>query len=73
MHQFKNPKFIEAIKNKSKAHAKLTENNVRLIKKMINDPNRRTRLKIIAKRFGVTTMQLHSIKTGENWADVPSL
>jgi hypothetical protein len=46
---------------------------VRLIKKMINDPNRRTRLKIIAKRFGVTTMQLHRIKTGENWSDVPSL
>lgn len=73
LHQWKNPVFIEAKKNKSRSYAKLTENNVRLIKKMINDPNRRTRLKIIAKRFGVTTMQLQRIKTGENWGDVPSL
>jgi len=73
LHQFKNPGYIIAVKNKSKSYAKLTENNVRLIKKMINDPNRRTRLKIIAKRFGVTTMQLQRIKTGENWGDVPSL
>lgn len=73
LHQWKNPTFIEARKNKSKAYAKLTENNVRLIKKIINNPERRTRLKIIAKRFGVTTMQLQRIKTGENWRDVPSL
>lgn len=73
LHQFKNADYIVAVKNRSKAYAKLTENNVRLIKKMINDPNRRTRLKIIAKRFGVTTMQLQRIKTGENWGDVPSL
>lgn len=73
LHQFKNPDYIKALKNRSKSYAKLTENNVRLIKKMINNPNRRTRLKIIAKRFGVTTMQLRRIKTGENWSDVPSL
>ncbi|WP_179345505.1 HNH endonuclease [Winogradskyella ursingii] len=72
-HQWKNPEFVEAVKNKSRSYAKLTENNVRLIKKMINDPNRRTRLKIIAKRFGITTMQLRRIKTGENWGDIPPL
>ena len=32
--------------------------------------SRKTRLKIIAKRFGVSEMQLHRIKTGENWGHV---
>lgn len=73
LHQWKNPVFIEAKKRTKRTYAKLSENNVRLIKKMINDPNRRTRLKIIAKRFGVTTMQLQRIKTGENWSDIPPL
>lgn len=73
LHQWSNPEFLEAKRNAKRPYAKLTENNVRLIKKMINDPNRRTRLKIIAKRFGVSTMQLQRIKIGENWADVPSL
>lgn len=70
-HQWKNPLFI---KSKSKrTYSKLTENKVRLIKKKLNDPDRRTRLKIIAKQFGISTMQLRRIKTGENWGDVPSL
>ncbi|MBT8244103.1 MAG: HNH endonuclease [Winogradskyella sp.] len=73
LHQWKNPVFIEAKKKIKRPYAKLTENNVRLIKKILNNPNRRTRLKIIAKRFGVTTTQLNRIKSGENWADVPSL
>jgi hypothetical protein len=73
LHQWKNPVFIEAKEKTKRTNSKLSENHVRLIKKMLNDPNRRTRLKIIAKRFGVTTMQLQRIKTGENWADVPSL
>ena len=73
LHQWKNPVFIEAKKKQKRPYAKLTENKVRLIKKMINDPNRRTRLKIIAKQFGVSEMQLYRIKSGENWADVPSL
>ncbi|MFD1063939.1 HNH endonuclease [Winogradskyella litorisediminis] len=73
IHQSKNPIFIKALKNRSRDYAKLTENNVRLIKKMLNNPNRKTRLRIIAKQFGVSTMQLQRIKTGENWSDIPSL
>lgn len=70
-HQWENPLFL---KNKNKrTYSKLTENNVRLIKKKLNDPKRRTRLKMIAKQFGISTMQLRRIQTGENWADVPSL
>ncbi len=73
LHQWQNPRYIEAVREKGRSYSKLTENNVRLIKKMLNDPNRRTRLKIIAKRFGITTMHLRRRNTGENWADVPPL
>ena len=50
--------------------SKLTEGRVRMIKRKLLDPNRKTRLKIIAKNFGVSEMQLHRIKTGENWGHV---
>lgn len=69
-HQFTNPNYK---KPEGLTSAKLTENRVRLLKKILNDPNRKTRLKILAKQFGVTTMQLYRIKTGENWKNVPSL
>jgi hypothetical protein len=69
-HQFSNPTYK---KSRHFNSAKLTENRVRLLKKILNDPNRKTRLKILAKQFGVSTMQLHRIKSGENWGNIPSL
>ncbi len=48
--------------------AKLTEGKVRLLKKILFDTNRTTRMKMIAKQFGISTMQLYRIKSGENWA-----
>lgn len=69
-HQYSNPSYK---KPEGLTSAKLTENDVRRLKKILNNPNRRTRLKIISKQFGVSQMQLHRIKTGENWADIPSL
>ncbi len=54
---------------KRKYH-KLTETQVKWIKKKINDPNRKTRMKMIAKRFGISEMQLYRIKSGENWSSV---
>ncbi len=68
LHQFSNPVYVN--RPKIVTNAKLTETKVKLIKRKLNDPNRRTRLKMIAKQFGVTTMQLHRIKTGENWGHV---
>lgn len=65
LHQFKNPEFI--IKNNVIKNSKLTETQALRLKKKLLDPNRRTRLKILAKQFGVSEMQLHRIKTGENW------
>ena len=67
-HQMSNPK--RKVKLGMKPGAKLTEAKVRVIKKKLLDPNRRTRLRIIASQFGVTTMQLYRIKSGENWGEV---
>ena len=69
IHQFTNPEFKNIVR-KIPSNAKLTETRVKLIKRKLNDPNRRTRLKMIAKQFGVSEMQLHRIKTGENWGYV---
>ncbi|WP_299053303.1 HNH endonuclease [uncultured Polaribacter sp.] len=68
LHQFANP-FYEK-RGKFIPTSKLSEGRVRLIKRKLFDPNRRTRLKMIAKQFGVSTMQLHRIKTGENWGHI---
>ena len=68
LHQSKNPKFINRPTRYDSA--KLTEGMVRVIKKKLFDPKRKTRLRLIAKQFGVSEMQLHRIKTGENWGHV---
>lgn len=73
-HQQKNPNVLESrIKRREKktyqGH-KLTATQVMLIKKRIFDPNRKTRMKIIAKQFGISEMQLYRIKSGENWGHV---
>ncbi|MBU2949512.1 HNH endonuclease [Tamlana agarivorans] len=68
-HQFTGPEF----KNRARtipSTAKLTETRVKYIKRKLNDPNRKTRLKMIAKQFGISTMQLYRIQTGENWGYV---
>lgn len=67
LHQFKNPVFIESRKN-IKSNCKLTEGKVKIIKRQLK--NNRTRITMIAKRFGVSDMQIHRIKSGENWGNV---
>ena len=56
-----------------KPNAKLTEAKVALLKKMIHDPNRKTRYKIIARRFGINITTLFSIKRGNSWKEVEAL
>ena len=51
-------------------NSKLPETRVKLIKRKLQDPNRKTRLKVIAKQFGISEMQLYRIQTGENWGCV---
>jgi len=68
LHQFKNPEYLT--NSVRRTYSKLNEGQVRIIKKLISDPNRKTRIKMIAKRFGVSEMQLYRIKSGENWGHV---
>lgn len=68
LHHKKNPKKLERFGKRT--YSKLTEGRVRLIKKKLFDPNRKTRMKMIAKQFGISEMQLYRIKTGENWGSV---
>ncbi|MFA6923697.1 MAG: HNH endonuclease [Bacteroidales bacterium] len=73
-HSKKSPLVIEARKNRSgnmkTKGPKLTATQVLFIKKKLLDPNRKTRLRIIAKQFGVSEMALYRIKTGENWGHI---
>ncbi len=53
--------------------AKLTENQVRLLKlrlKRIEEGKEKIKFKLLAKQFGITYMQLHRIRKGENWGHV---
>ncbi len=67
-HQKKNPNYqrpVEKIR-----YSKLTPGRAKMIKRIVTDPNRKTRMKILAKRFGVSTQQLYRIKWGENWGHI---
>lgn len=68
LHHRKNPKKIARIGKIT--YSKLSEGKVRIIKKKMLDPNRRTRVRLIAKQFGVSEMQLYRIKWGENWGHI---
>lgn len=50
-----------------RAWSKLTESEVRIIKRKLKDPNRKTKMKVLARQFGISEMQLSRIKSGENW------
>jgi hypothetical protein len=74
-HVKNSPFIIQARKNVIEHNlktdgAKLTVTRVMLIKKLLANPNRKTRQKMIAKQFGVSEMQISRIKSGENWGTV---
>lgn len=73
-HGYKSPYVAAGRKRRFEVHGpgntKLTTTQVIRLKKKILDPNRKTRLKILAKQFGISEMQLHRIKTGENWGHI---
>lgn len=74
-HYIKSPKVIAGRKRmleqrkRSNGH-KLTLTQVIRLKKLILDPQRKTRMKILAKQFGISEMQLFRIKSGENWGHI---
>ena len=69
-HSRKSPRVIAAKQITRRGKGKLTSTQVIHIKKRLLDPNRKTRVKILAKQFGVSEMQLHRIRTGENWGHI---
>ncbi len=74
-HGQKNPAVIQAISNmvedihKGKRN-KLNPSKVLFIRSKLDDPNRKTRMKMLAKQFDVSEMQLYRIKRRENWGHV---
>ncbi len=68
LHQFSNPNWDNIVKKRSRNIGKLTEGKVKIIKRQLK--NNRTRITMIAKRFGVSDMQIHRIKSGENWSHI---
>ena len=74
-HRNKNPNIIQARKNLIEHNLKadgrkLTTTKVMLIKKILARPEQKTRLKMIAKQFGVSEMQIRRIASGENWGHI---
>ncbi|HLN96203.1 MULTISPECIES: NUMOD4 domain-containing protein [unclassified Flavobacterium] len=74
-HAKKSPHVISA-RQRTIAHniasdgAKLTTTQVIRLKKELANPNRKTRLKMLAKQFNISEMQLYRIKRGENWGHI---
>jgi hypothetical protein len=66
----KQVQLLKKYREQGKTSSKLTSTQVIRLKKKLLDPNRKTRLKILAKQFGVTEMQLYRIKSGENWGHI---
>lgn len=74
-HSRKSPFVIQAKKNLLEHNIKsdgkkLTVTKVMLIKRILAKPDRKTRLKMIAKQFGVSEMQIRRIQSGENWGHI---
>lgn len=76
MEHSRNSPFVKQAKKNLIEHnlnsngRKLTVTKVMLIKKLLARPEQKTRLKMIAKQFGVSEMQIRRIKSGENWSQV---
>lgn len=74
-HRLKSPHVIHAKKkllefNIKSDGKKLTVTKVIHLKKLLKDPNRKTRIKMLAKQFGISEMQVFRIKSGENWGHI---
>jgi hypothetical protein len=67
-HNKNNPSIINRLIPIRTKNYKLTEGKVMLIKQMIKSD--KSRLKMIAKQFGITHTQLNRIRSGENWKQV---
>jgi hypothetical protein len=67
-HNKNNPSVINRLIPLRTKNYKLTVGKVMLIKQMLRSD--KSRLKMIAKQFGITHTQLNRIRSGENWKQV---
>jgi hypothetical protein len=67
-HNKNNPSVVNRLIPQRTKNYKLTEGKVMLIKQMLRSD--KSRLKMIAKQFGITHTQLNRIRSGENWKQV---
>jgi hypothetical protein len=74
-HRMKNPKVIAAKKKRATAHivtnnSKLNETQVMRLKMRLADPNRKNRLKMLAKEFNISESHISDIKNGKRWSHI---
>ena len=74
-HGQKSPHVIKAkeerlLREPRQEGPKLNATKVMRLKKILLDPNRKTRLKIIAKQFNISLTQIDRIRRGENWGHI---
>jgi hypothetical protein len=74
-YNMKNPNVIKAKQKRAVSHvvtnnSKLTETQVIRLKIRLADPNRKNRLKMIAKEFNISENHLSDIKNGKRWGHV---
>lgn len=61
-------KQVEERKKSDGVKLKITQ--VMFLKRRLQDPNRKIKMKTLANQFGITTMTLYRIKSGEIWGHV---
>lgn len=74
-HRKKSPHVIKSMQklvehNIKSDGRKLTSTKVIHLKKLLNKPDQRNRIKMLAKQFGISEMQVYRIKRGENWGHI---
>lgn len=71
-HQQKSPAKVAYKKRQANRQIglKLTATQVRRIKELLNNTNRRLTIKQLASRYDVSEMTMYRIKSGENWGRV---
>lgn len=68
LHKQQDPNYLNSRVKVTGRGLKLTVDRVKLIKRKLAEG--KTRMRIIAKQFGISEMQLYRIKAGINWAHV---
>jgi hypothetical protein len=71
-HQQKSPAKIayKKVQASRTVGLKLNANQVKTIKKLLDDPRRKQTYRQLAEKYGVSEMTLYRIRSGENWGRV---